>query len=188
MFWRIMLSCVLMIPKPWDAICLQETSVSPAVSPWQGVKPLFPAVEGALTGFKHSRRISFSFSLLLKCPRGACWSVYSPSTPHRRLHFLHPTCTTPDLSVSMCKSARLSLFVWPAVCPGCVLFIFHVYLCVVQLLSLTASLALVPWWCRVPLCLTTSILLDGSAARCLLHAGSSVCFTASSSHEEKQKV
>lgn len=144
MFWRIMLSSVLMIQKPWDAICLQETDPFPLshrVS-LAGSKATFLCCWRALAGFKHSGRISFSFALLLKCPRGACWSVDSPPTPHRRLHFLHSTSTTPDLSVSMCKSARLSLFVWPAVCPGCVLFIFHVYLCVVQLLSLTASLAL----------------------------------------------
>lgn len=49
----------------------------------------------------------------------ACLPVCPPSTLRGCLDFLQP-------SVSR-QSTRVSVFVWPAVCPVCVLFVFHVY-------------------------------------------------------------
>lgn len=54
-------------------------------------------------------------------PHLLCMDVWVPSTL--------PACKSSYSSVSLCMSMRLSVFVWPAVCPVCVLFVFHVYLC-----------------------------------------------------------
>lgn len=117
----------------------------------------------------------------------ACWSVcllsiysawasgFPPPAP--------PACMSPYPSVSMCKSLSLCL----ASCLSSLCIIYIPCVCLCSPASLSDSL--LPLSCDAGClsCLTTSILLDGSAIRCLPHAGPPVCFTASVSHQEKKK-
>lgn len=152
MFWMIMPPRVLMK----KARCYlapggsRTSSPPPSLSPWWGAKPL-PLL---LKGPKYSGGLALASlycQSALEVWRGsrpvpaACWSVRPPSTLHGRLDFLHPARMSSYPSESMCVSAGLSVSVWPAVCPVCVLFVFPVYLCAGPASlspSLTASLSL----------------------------------------------
>lgn len=70
MFWMVTLSCVLMIKKPQMLSACRKLTVSFSLClSLEGSKRHFLCSWRALTGWA-KRGISFSFPLLLKCPRG----------------------------------------------------------------------------------------------------------------------
>lgn len=106
MFWLIMLLCILMKKNP-DAIWLLENAGLLSLSLLGGQENHSLCTSRVLTGY-----ISFSFSLLLVCPRGVERQWVCPFCLVVCLGF-HPVCLLVFISISVWRGgvACLCLFV-----------------------------------------------------------------------------
>lgn len=161
--------------NPDDVWPLQNAGprLSLPLSPLGGEQSHFRCSWRVLIGWTQ-RGFSFSFSLLPKRPgdverRQVCCCLCPPPL-RRRLDFLHhPPVCTPHSSVFVSQLARIRLS--RCLSRLCIIYIPWMF-ALLQLLSvfLPDNLPvshLSAWWCRAPLCLTSSILPDASARRCM---------------------